>query len=159
MFGVADFEKHWVLHAAFPRVARDEMEVCEAEMVAVLSLAGIRMGNIDDVALDVFAGDKPWAAAQSEPLALADGVKPITMVAADDASRFPLDDVALLLAQKRAQVVVVVDFAQETDTLAVATVGGRKVLAARRAKGRKRLTGSGAGASQRHCCSSRKVWA
>ena len=51
------------------------------------------------------------------------------MVAADDASRFPLDDVALLLAQKRAQVVVVVDFAQETDTLAVATVGGRKVLA------------------------------
>ena len=129
MFGVADFEKHWVLHAAFPRVARDEMEVCEAEMVAVLSLAGIRMGNIDDVALDVFAGDKPWAAAQSEPLALADGVKPITMVAADDASRFPLDDVALLLAQKRAQVVVVVDFAQETDTLAVATVGGRKVLA------------------------------
>ena len=128
MFSVANLEEHLVLRAALPWVARDEMEICEVEVVAVVAVAGICVGYIDNVARNVLVRDKPWATVQTEALALADGMKPIAVVTADDAARFLLNDVALLFAKERAQIVVVIDFAQETDALTVASMGRCKVF-------------------------------
>ena len=52
------------------------------------------MGDVDDVLADVFLDDKPRAAAQSHALALADGVKPVALVMANEFARLQFHHVA-----------------------------------------------------------------
>ena len=127
--GVAYLEEDVGFGEAGPRVGGDAVEADETEFLAVKAVAGVGVGDVDDVAPDVFVDHEPWAAAEAEAFALADGVEPVAVMLSDDVARFALDDVALPLTEKGAEVVGVVDFAEEADALAVAAVGGGEVFA------------------------------
>ena len=86
------------------------------------------MADVKNVALHVFLHHEPRASAHAEPLALAYGVKPKPLVLAYPQSRLQLYDVSGPLAQVSLYVLVVVDVAKETDSLAVLAPGGHEMF-------------------------------
>ena len=88
----------------------------------VLQVRVPSVGHEDDILLDVLLHHEPRASAQSQPLALAYGVKPESFVASQHLSRFDVDDASFLFAHELADEVIVVNLAQETDALAVLAV-------------------------------------
>ena len=87
------------------------VEVAHPELLAVGRGGVVAVGDVEDVALDVFLDDKPRSAAETQALALTDGVEPQAAVPADELAGCQLDDVAGLFAKVAAQIVVVVDLA------------------------------------------------
>ena len=85
----------------------------------------VALRNVDDVVRDVFLHHEPRPTAQAQTLALPDGVEPKALVATEFLARFQLHDVARHLTKVFADVVVVVDFAQEANPLTVMTFGTR----------------------------------
>ena len=71
----------------------------------------------------VLLDDKPGTSAKAQSLALTNGVEPESLVLANLLARLQFYDIARLLAQVATDVVVVVDFAQEADTLRVLAMG------------------------------------
>lgn len=59
----------------------------------------IVIGNVDKVPFDVFFDYKPGAAGEFNPLALADGVKPIAFVMADDFLSVNIDQITGFFSQ------------------------------------------------------------
>ena len=102
-----------------PRVARDEVHLVKVERATVLLGRAVAVRDVDDVVIDVLAHDIPRAAAQAQALALPDGVEPVAAVLAQLAPCLQLDDGAGTLAQVASDEVVIVNLAQEADTLAV----------------------------------------
>ncbi len=134
-FGIlADETRHEVIDVAhleldglfvgrlFPRIGGNEVQVGQAEVVPVLQLRVPAVSHEDDVLADILLHYEPWSAAQSQALALSDGVEPITSVMADYTSCLDVDDLALLFAQQSAHELVVVNLPQETDALTVLSV-------------------------------------
>ena len=80
---VPDFEGNLlpVIELA-PGVFGDKVEAVEVYDSAILRLGVVAIRDVDDVPMDVLLDDEPRPAAQSQSLALADGVKPITVVLA-----------------------------------------------------------------------------
>ena len=78
VFGsVSDLECDVFLTAVlFPWVLGDEVEIVHREMVFVHFVGIIAVRHEENVALDVFLNNKPWTSAQSQSLALTDGVEP-----------------------------------------------------------------------------------
>lgn len=126
---VADLEEDVGFIEAFPGVGGDEMEVDEVEFLTVEAVAGVGVGNVDDVAINVFVHHKPRTASEAKALALADGVEPIALVLTYDVACFALDNGSLTGTEEGADIVGIVDLTQETDALAVATVGGGEMMA------------------------------
>ena len=110
------------------QLAVDAMEAHNGEVLLVGRRRVVAMRDIDDVLLDVFLDDEPRTATQSHAFALADGVKPVALVLANEFACLQLYDIAWQLAQIAAQVVVIVDFAQEADALRVLALGIDQVL-------------------------------
>ena len=102
---------------------------CDAEVIAVGFNGVIAVHHPQDVALHVLLDDVPRAAAEAEPFALSDGVEPEAAMHAEHATCLAVDDLSGLLAEVLADVVVVVDLAEEADALAVLAVGGQQVFA------------------------------
>ena len=73
--------------------------------------------DVEDVLLHIFFHDVPGSAGESESFALTYGVEPQSAVLSDDFSRLHIDDVAGVLAEVAAYVVVVVYLAEATDAL------------------------------------------
>ena len=107
----------------------DAVETMDREVLLVSCLWVVAVGDIDDVLLNVFLHDKPGTAAKAHSLALADGMKPVPFVLSDTFAGLQLYDIARLLAQVAADVVVVVDFPKEADALRVAPMGWCQMLA------------------------------
>ena len=75
------------------------------------------MRDIDDILCYILLDDKPRTATQPHAFALADGVKPVTFMLADELARLQFYHVTLLFSEITSQVVVVVNLPQETDAL------------------------------------------
>ena len=100
------------------------MEVNECKLLSVNAAGALAVRHVHPVGRHVLIGHEPGAAAQSESLALADGVEPVAMVQADDLARFLLHHFARPFAQQAAEVAGIVNLSQEADALAVAPVCG-----------------------------------
>ena len=87
--------------------------------LAILRLGIVAVGDVDDVPPDVLLDDEPRAAAQSQSFPLADGVEPIAVVLAQHFAGLQLHDLARPASEVTLDEIVVVDFSQETDALAV----------------------------------------
>ena len=105
------------------------MEVANGEVLLVGCLWVVAMRDVDNVVLNVFLDNKPRTSAQPHALSLSVGVEPVPFVVSDEFASLQLYDVALLLSQIAAQVVVIIDFAQKADALRVATMGWRQMFA------------------------------
>ena len=68
-------------------LAVDAMERHDGEVLLVGRRRVVAMRDIDDVLQDIFLDDEPRTATQSHAFALADGVKPVALVLADDLAR------------------------------------------------------------------------
>ena len=99
------------------------MERHDGEVLLVGRRRVVAMRDIDDVLQDVFLDDEPRTATQSHAFALADGVEPVALVLANEFACLQLYDIAWQFTQIAAQVVVVVDFAEEADALRVFALG------------------------------------
>lgn len=116
VFGcMAYFERHAVGQGS--DAFCQEVEIVNAEVILVSSVGVIAMRDVEDVIVHVFLYHKPWAASESESLALPDCVEPQSFVFTDDLTGFQFDDIARLLSKVTAYVFVVVDVAKEADTL------------------------------------------
>ena len=104
------------------------MEIVDGKVLAISILGVVAIGNEEDVTLDVFLDHKPRAAAKAQAFALADGVEPMSAMAADALAGAHFDNVAGLVAEIAAQIVVVVDLAEEADALRVFALRVNQVL-------------------------------
>ncbi len=91
--------------------------------MAVLQLRVPSVRHEHDVLLHIFLHHKPGSAAQSQALALTDGVEPEAFVASHNLARLDVDDASLLLAHETCEELVVVDFPQKADALTVLAAG------------------------------------
>ena len=114
---MAVFEHDW-FRGAFsgPRIARNPVHLVEAYRASILALSAIAAAYIDGIVGYVLAHDIPWAAAQSEPLALADRMEPVAAVLAEFAAGLYLDDRPRTLAEMTADEIIVIDLAEKADT-------------------------------------------
>ena len=94
-------------------------ETAQAYNLAVLGRSLKSFGNVEDVLRNVFFDNIPRAAAQTESLALPDGVEPKAVVVAEAFACFLFDNGADFNAEIAPYKVVVIDFAQKADALAV----------------------------------------
>ena len=121
---VTVFEGDLSLRGTFgPGIARDKLHLGQMERFAVLLLAVVSVAYIYYIVVDVLFHHIPRAAAESQPLALPDGVKPIAAVLAELAAGLYLHYGPGALAQVAADEVVVVDFAEKAYPLAVFAQG------------------------------------
>ena len=105
------------------------VEVVDDEFPSVGRLRVVAVADVEDVLRHVFLHHKPRAAAEAQTLALPDGVEPQAAVLANAATGLQLYHVAGLFAQVAADIVVVVNLAEEADALRVLAVGADKVFA------------------------------
>ena len=130
LWRVADFKTDTQSALCLRRVAvglgwqREPVEVVYGNVLHVGCLGVVAVADVEDVALHVLLHHKPRAAAQSESLALADGVELVAMVQANNLARFLLHHFARPFAQQAAEVAGIVNLSQEADALAVAPVCG-----------------------------------
>ncbi len=137
---VTDLQRHgelwhtsrirWVGKARiFKRVNGQPMWFHYVEMVGVGGDGIVTVGHPQDVPLYVFFHHIPWSSAKTQSFALTDGVEPETAVQSQHTTRLSVDDLSRLLAQKFTNIIVVVYFPEETNSLAVFTMGSRETLA------------------------------
>ena len=103
-----------------PRITCDPVHFVEMEEFAILLLGVVALRDIDHVVMDILFHHIPRSTAQTETLALTDGVEPESAVFAEFASGLKLEDRAGTFAEVAADEVIVVYLAEETDPLAVA---------------------------------------
>ena len=109
---VADLASDLFLVLKFsPWIFGDEVEAVQVDNLAVLCFRIITVGDVDDVPFDVFLDDKPRSAAQSQTLALPDGVEPIAVVLAKHLAGFQLDDLSGPFTQVALDEVIIIDLA------------------------------------------------
>ena len=113
--GVANLERN----APGQRALGEIMEVMHGEILLVGGLRVVAVGDIQDVVPHVFLYHKPWASAESQALALPDGVKPQTLVLAYPPARLKLNHIAGVVAEITLDVFIIVYLAKETDALRV----------------------------------------
>ena len=132
--GVADLEPDFVgkvvcltvgrcVAGRLPGVVGNEMKVFQAELVAVLFFGIVSVGDVDDVFFNVLVDYKPGTAAEAQSFALADGVEPEASVGAEFPPGLQFDDGSGTFSEEAADEIVVVDFSEETDALAVFAAG------------------------------------
>ena len=119
---VAYLEADWS-RCIRPRIFCDEMEIYQAEFVSVLLLGIIAPRYVQDVSLRIFFYDKPWTSTQSQSFPLSDGVEPESFVGTQLSAGFQFDNLSFFLSQKTSDEIVVIDFTEETDALAVLASG------------------------------------
>ena len=83
---MANLERYF-LHR---HLAGEEMEIMKGEILLVRRLRVVTMTHIQNVVLHILLNHKPRTAAEAQTLALADGVEPQTLVAADALARLRL---------------------------------------------------------------------
>ena len=109
---VADLESDlFLILKLTPRIFGDEVEAVHVDDLAVLCFRVVAVGDVDDVPSDVFFDDEPRSSAQSQSLALPDGVEPIAVVFAQHLAGFQFDDLSGPFTQVAFDEIVVVDFA------------------------------------------------
>ena len=104
---------------SLPRIARNKVHLIEVQHTAKLLFGAISVAHIYHIVLGILFHHIPRTAAQAKALALPDGVKPEALVLANLASGFNFNDVALALTQMAADEVVIVNFPQKANALAV----------------------------------------
>ena len=82
--------------------------------VAILLLGVVAVAYIDYIVMNILLDNIPWAAAKSEPFALAYRVKPESVVFSDFSPGFKFDDCSFLYSEMAIYEVIVVYFAEET---------------------------------------------
>ena len=107
---------------------REPVQVVNLEVFLVCGVWIVTMTDIQNITRRILLHHKPRPAAKAKPLALPNGMKPMTLVTTHQAPRFKLNDVALKLSNVSAHILIVVYIAQETDTLRVFAAGIDKVL-------------------------------
>lgn len=130
LWRVAYLEAHTCRRARLaPGVEREEMEIVDGEVLAIGSGRLEALADVEYVGSDVLLHNIPWTAAEAQTVALADSVKPQSLMATYQLARLQLKHVARTLAEIAADVVVVVDFAEEADALRVLALGVYQVFA------------------------------
>lgn len=109
-------------------LARKEMEIVERKILLVCRLRIITMTHIQDIVLYILLNHEPGTAAKAQALALADGMKPQTLVLAYALARFHLYDIARFLAQITADIIIIIYLSQEADSLTVLALGIYQML-------------------------------
>lgn len=109
-------------------LAREEMEIVKRKILLVGRLRIITMTHIQDIVLYILLYHKPGTAAEAQALALADGMKPQTLVLAYALARLHLYDIARFLAQITADIIIIINLSQEADSLAVLAFGINQML-------------------------------
>ena len=123
-----DFDKIATGHYATTTDFGDEVETMQVDCLPVLRFRVVAVGDVDDVALDILLDDEPRTAAQAQSFPLADGMEPIAVVLAQYLARFQFDDFSDTFAQVTLDEVVVIDFTEEADALAVLAHGAGELL-------------------------------
>lgn len=100
----------------------------ERKILLVGRLRIITMTHIQDIVLYILLNHEPGTAAKAQALALADGMKPQTLVPAYALARFHLYDIARLFAQITADIIIIIYLSQEADSLTVLTLGIYQML-------------------------------
>ena len=95
------------------------LQVAQRDDIGVLRHGVVALRHIYNIIRDVFLHHEPRSTAETETLALPDGVEPKTLVTTQLLARFHLHDVARHLANVFADIVVVVDFSLEANPLTV----------------------------------------
>ena len=117
VFGcVANFECH-ALGQRGAGLRHEEMEVADGEILLVGSLRVIAFAHIENIVLHVFLDYEPRSAAKTQAMSLADGMKPESFMLPYPLPCLPLHHLTRLFAEIAPQIIVVVDFAEETDAL------------------------------------------
>ena len=116
---MANLERY-LLHR---HLAGEEMEILKGEILLVSRLRVVTMTHIQNVVLHILLNHEPRTAAEAQTLALADGVEPQTLVAADALARLHLNHIARVLAQVSADVIVIVNLTQEANSLTILALG------------------------------------
>ena len=104
------------------------MEIMERKILLVGRLRIITMTHIQDIVLYILLNHKPGTAAKAQALALADGMKPQTLVLAYALARFHLYDIARLFAQITADIIIIINLSQKADSLTVLALGIYQML-------------------------------
>ena len=107
----------------------DAVEVVDGEVLLVGRLRVVAVTDVEHVLSHVLLHYKPRAAAEAHTLALADGVKPQSLVLTDALAGLQLDDVAGLFAKIATDIFVIVDLSQKADALRVLAAGTHQVFA------------------------------
>ena len=84
------------------------MESMDGEVLFICTLWVVAVRHIDDVLFDVFLDDKPRTTTQSQTLALAYGVKPVTFVLTYLLACFQFNHVTRPFAKIAADIVIIV---------------------------------------------------
>ena len=101
----------------------EPVEVVDGEVRFVGGGGVVAMGDVEDVVGDIFFDDEPGTSGEAHAFALTNGVEPEAFVLANATTRLEFDDVTWVFSKVTTDVVVVVDFSQETDALGVFAFG------------------------------------
>ena len=88
--------------------------------IKVLLIGGrrvISMGYVEDIPCHILLDYEPRTSAKAHALTLADSVKPEAFMFSDTIPRFQFYHITRVLAQVTSQIVIIIDFPQEADTL------------------------------------------
>ena len=96
-----------------------QQHVAERNKCRVLRNRVVALRHIYDVVRNVFLHHKPRSAAQAKAFPLANGMEPEALVTTKFLACFQLDDIARHFAQVFTDIIVVVDFSQEANSLTV----------------------------------------
>ena len=107
----------------------EPVEVVDGEVGFVGGGGVVAMGDVEDVVGDIFFDDEPGAAGEAHAFALANGVEPEAFVFTNATTCLEFDDVTRVFTEVTTDVVIVVDFSQETDALGVFAFGIDEVFA------------------------------
>ena len=98
------------------------MHLVEMKYLPILLLRIISLRDIHHIVVHVLLHHIPRPSAQTKAFALADGVKPESLVLTELTAGLKLHDGAGFLAEMTAYEVIIVDFAEKTYALAVAAI-------------------------------------
>ena len=93
------------------------MEGVDGEGLLVGGCGVIAVGDVEDVAGDILFDNEPGTTGEAHTLTLTNGMEPKATMFANALAGFELDDITRHLTQIATDIIVVADFAQETDAL------------------------------------------
>ena len=101
----------------------EPMQAVHLKVFLVRRFGVVAVADKQHVGSYVFLHYKPWSAAKAQALALSDGVEPQSFVLSYLPSCLQFHHIACLFAKIAAHILVVVDVAQEANTLRILTLG------------------------------------
>ena len=124
--GSGPFQSSWMIlrgmtdlkgHFSGLQSLREEMEVMNREVLLIGCFWVIPMRHIEDIVLHILFDDEPRSSTKAHPLSLPNGMEPEALVLTNTLTGLQLYDIARVLTQIPADIIIVIDFTKETNAL------------------------------------------